>query len=550
MKKFLRLIYFLSRDNSFKKTGDLDRNIFFRSFQKRFIIFFLICFLYGVGFSVSAEDTEEINSIDLYFKGIGSPKSPVKIKLDGFAGYKVDMSAVISALERVKRSSYDNFFYLENVTFHKVSSKIDSLCSNAPVSFVCELKAKGELREALDKIHQDLKDKILYPNNYKKIARFQNNLLIEKVIGILDSDSDCLNKCEDVSLIRAIRSLSEEAYPQLYDKIKTKDKKCQRDMLNALVTQLRQERIPKKCLEEKHRTHPVCETMTKDMKILQGRILEMSKLAYASDVFKTTKAQALCVGCANQVNRVDEEFGNLLKSIHKHSQCSKLKPGQEKRIHSNTRKANNKSYTVKRDSDGTYSIPLNLRFSADDDYDGDVPRDEVPAHYMKVVQDCMKKASTKMLGPNGEKLKIIVQEPTNNLCREDIKNIKVGSKDHRSYVNKYRSEIDCPTITHEVLHLLGLCDEYESEKYTCRVITKNSIMASHSERWENVFDRGKNKSLLTSGQFNAILYGSCDEKNQLFNQCAQLAYEMPRENFNCINRKRECAVQTINSSKR
>ena len=30
----------------------------------------------------------------------------------------------------------------------------------------------------------------------------------------------------------------------------------------------------------------------------------------------------------------------------------------------------------------------------------------------------------------------------------------------------YASNIDCPTITHEILHLYGLCDEYhEAEKW-------------------------------------------------------------------------------------
>lgn len=533
----------------------MNNRILSRSFQKRFIICFLIYLSCGAVFSVFAEDTEEIETVVFFFKDVDLLKSPVKIRLEGFMGNSVDMSAVISALERVKQSQHDHFFYLERVSFSKISEKIESLCEKAFVSFLCRLQANKELREALDRIHQDLKDRILYPDGYREIGS-SGRFLFKKAMDILDSD--CLEKCEDDNLINAIRSLSERDYPLLYAQIKTKDERCQRDILNALVTKLRKERFPKKCLEEENKTHPVCETMTKDIKTLQGRILEISKLAYTSDVFETMEAQALCVDCANQMNsinqvkRVDEVFGDLLKFIHIHSQCSELKPGQQKRIYSNTGRS--RIYTVKKESDGTYSIPLTLRFSADDDYDGDTPRDQVPAHYMKKVQKCMNKASTKMLGPDGEKLKIVIQESTQqktaDQCKKDIKEIKIGSEDYRSRSKKYGSDIDCPAITHEILHLLGLCDEYEDGQYKCRMTMTNSIMSDHNERWKNVFKKGKNKSLLTPGQFNAILYGACDKKNRIFNECAQLAYETLNERFDCMKRKQQCETHDFSGSGR
>jgi len=48
----------------------------------------------------------------------------------------------------------------------------------------------------------------------------------------------------------------------------------------------------------------------------------------------------------------------------------------------------------------------------------------------------------------------------------------------------YKSDIDCPTIAHEVLHLLGLCDEYNGngDGYTCRAVAKTaSIMSNQNE---------------------------------------------------------------------
>ena len=347
--------------------------------------------------------------------------------------------------------------------------------------------------------------------------------------------------------------------------------------------------FPKRCLEEENKKHPVCESMSKNIDIVRGRVLELAELAYGPDVLKTTEAKAPCLDCVD--NAKDMSLNLLSDLIHpfsegEHSQCSELEPGQEKRIYSGTM-LNNNSYNIKKAKAGTYSIPLNLKFSADEDYDGDVPKDQVPAYYMREVQNCLNKANEKMLGPDGEKLKIVIQAPkkqdTDRCENSDTKEIAIGSQEHRSHVRKYASDIDCPTITHEVLHLLGLCDEYEEtargyythtqtgevvgetqsrfradeinekfafvegyefkSQYGCRVTFINSIMSDQDERWDNVFKNGKNDSLLTPWQFNAILYGSCEEKNKGFNKCSQLAYQNPIKNSGCIEKKQQCESQ-------
>ena len=68
-------------------------------------------------------------------------------------------------------------------------------------------------------------------------------------------------------------------------------------------------------------------------------------------------------------------------------------------------------------------------------------------------------------------------------------------------------------------------------------------MSSHYERWNNVFEEGKNHSILTPGQFNAILYGSCEGKNKLFNECSQLAYKNPSQEPNCRKKRKQCEAQ-------
>ena len=386
-------------------------------------------------------------------------------------------------------------------------------------------------------------------------------------------DSNCIGKCSDHYLLSAVRHSSPEEYSQLYDKIKLKIKLCQRHLLSAFAKALDNEEFLEVCLEleEEQIESPLCKLMLRDMNIIKERVSGLAELAYGSDVLKTTEAQAPCLDCVDSTNREDKSFkwvSSFIHNLQDQIQCSELEPGQENRIYPGT-SLDDRSYNIKKAQDGTYSITLNLKFSADEDYDGDVPKDQVPAYYMREVQNCLNKANEKMLGPDGEKLKIVIQAPkkqdTDRCENSDTKEIAIGSQEHRSHARKYESDIDCPAITHEILHLLGLCDEYKekamgyyvdpktgyivgsisnvfnvddrknkklSEKgyefkpsYDCRVTMTNSIMSDQDERWDNVFKNGKNDSLLTPRQFNAILYGSCEEKNKIFNECSQLAYQ-------------------------
>ena len=183
-----------------------------------------------------------------------------------------------------------------------------------------------------------------------------------------------------------------------------------------------------------------------------------------------------------------------------------------------------------------------------------------------------------MRGPGGQQIKIVLQKPPpkeKDPCRgRNTKKIKIGSRVQRSHAGKYESDIDCPTVTHEVLHLAGLCDEYKEKQigyyvntqtgqvrgdkvqskdissnsdsydfklaYDCRVIHSNSIMANQHERWDNVFDKGQNSSLLSSGQFNKLLYGTCEAKNKLFNECQALAYKSSVKEPDCMAQKAKC----------
>ena len=159
-----------------------------------------------------------------------------------------------------------------------------------------------------------------------------------------------------------------------------------------------------------------------------------------------------------------------------------------------------------------------------------------------------------------------------NLCNtETVRNIAIGSKNFRSSNKKYESDVDCPIITHEVLHLLGLPDEYKEQHlgyyvhsvtgeinntkaghnnyqyqftYDCRVTFSNSFMGQYWERWNNVFRHRKNQSLLDPRHFNTILYGDCDS-NKKINECAKLAQKSSVEDKTCMAKHNQCVEQML-----
>ena len=493
------------------------------------------------------------------------------------AGNTVDLSLLESALETVKQSSYDVFAYVDGELKENITELIrKSLCPQAKNPVTCWRIATQELQNIINETVGDIKDIIYYPDSYTPISGAPKTF--KRAMKLLESSDPCNTGCQHSKISKAVHYGSEQEYSMLRDKIKDKGKKCQQDILSNLSTILEDQRLPEKCLQEENKNHTVCSNMLKDLSTWRERVTDLMEMAYGPDILSATSAQAPCTDCElAKINREISNLPGLINDLEEQSQCSDPKPGEQKIVHSDTspNKSYNESYTVKKEPDGSFSIPFYIDFSVSENYDGDVPRSQAPAHYMAKTQQCLKKANTKMLGPNGEKLNFDIQPPPQNrdsVCAKDIIPISIVSANRRSTMSKYASDINCSTITHEILHLTGLCDEYKERKtgfyvdpstgniargktaqndnyefkpaYDCRVVTipPPSIMANDEAKWNAVFKRG-NASLLNSGQFNAILYGSCKAKNESFNRCSQLAYQNSHENPSCIEQKKQCLEQ-------
>ena len=410
------------------------------------------------------------------------------------------------------------------------------------------------------------------------IKQFYNPQL-NRAIQLLDSG--CARDCGDPEIAGLLVSAPQGIYQKLYDKIKHKGYNCHRELLLSFSSSISMVRMHKDCLDEQYKTHPFCNGLN-----APNRFSQMANLVYGPEVLSKTEAKAPCLECIIAGTDDFQNISQRIRHLEKTHQCrNNLPAGKEKAVFPANPMANiPPSYNVKRQLDGSYSISLRLQFSASKDYDGDVPAHQVHSHYMARVKKCMDQVNQKMLGKNGEKLKIDIQEKTNQAqdqCNDNTISIQVGSKEHRSTPIKFQSDIECRQITHEIFHLLGLCDDYKEVSrghyvnpktgerlytghikteerehfakdkryqfmplFECRATAINSVMSNIDTRWNNVFENNTNDSLLTEAQFNSILYGDC-KINKFFNACSQLSTQDPWDTPDCIEKRNECEKQNF-----
>ena len=527
---------------------------------------FLLSLVFFVLSSTAQESTVSVSE-PLYIGDLINFEFEISVQND-----KIDLSDVLQQLDHLKTLDYEPPYHVISTMISKWTS---ILCvTHSTQSQLCVTEAETALEDKILEVQGELLQRIVYPYYYQHTQQGD----VETFDDLLESR--CASDCKD---IEAVYTYSEEQYDQIYDKIRKANQTCQENILNTTIEYLEDARISRKCFLPEYEDHPVCSSMLQDLSLIKERVTDLADLIYGPSKAYSSETGALCIGCFDSAYKTSkaeqgvDNFYAVTEDIQEHSQCREINPGEMKTVHSGT--GDNDSYKLKREPDGSYTIPLNIQFQAGENYDGSTPKTAVSQVYMAKAQKCLKRANTKMLGPNGEQLNIVLQQPPEGKasCEDDAGShnitIESSSDDHRSNSIQYASDIDCPTITHEILHLLGLCDEYEEEStgflvdpttgdyqdaegqsqesdsshfqpaYDCRVTQKNSIMSNHYQRWSNVFDLEEETSLLNPEHFNAILYGKCQEKNGLFNQCSQLAYQSSLENIYCMQQKQECENQ-------
>jgi hypothetical protein len=189
--------------------------------------------------------------------------------------------------------------------------------------------------------------------------------------------------------------------------------------------------------------------------------------------------------------------------------------------------------------------------------------------YGESAQACMNSFADRLLGPNGEHLSIVY-----DFVETGGHEISIANGAVRANRDLWTRSMDCGTILHETLHLVGLVDEYEETAmgyntqsspqntsifgdiydqfqtrtndtysspvpgldvrpgftptdrgaefpmFNCRVSASSpSIMSNH---WEMI--NSGSETLLRSAHFLMIVYPQCFPVTQVYRECAALAY--------------------------
>ena len=173
-----------------------------------------------------------------------------------------------------------------------------------------------------------------------------------------------------------------------------------------------------------------------------------------------------------------EDILSKIQESKEVSKCAQLNPGEHKLF----KKENSNYYTtgnylLKRKADGNYQAVLNVDFKQ---ASGSVS----PQAMMERSRECLAMAAPHMKGPDGKKIELVVMTPNEvkqlpSDTRPKPYDITIEGPQYGTNAGGYAEDVNCSVITHEMLHLLGLCDEYKEDRpqyaqynWTCRVVTK------------------------------------------------------------------------------
>lgn len=146
------------------------------------------------------------------------------------------------------------------------------------------------------------------------------------------------------------------------------------------------------------------------------------------------------------------------------------------------------NYLLSRTGEKKYQAILNMKFVADPNPPvGQAGTPELARQILQRTKNCMKEMQPLLKGPKGEELEIVLLGDGDvlpeGMNKPDETRVKVSNqpKDFRGDAGNFGSNFECTTIGHEMLHHLGLCDEYnegivhnpgyDPADWSCRPVT-------------------------------------------------------------------------------
>lgn len=161
----------------------------------------------------------------------------------------------------------------------------------------------------------------------------------------------------------------------------------------------------------------------------------------------------------------------LLQTVRNINECKPIPVGQGKRVRgrspSNTRDVD---YLLFQDKPNQYRAVLNVDFQQNGST-------VTSAQMLARAKGCLAAAKNSLKGPDGKSLSVDLLSPSEIAStgvpaanRPAPQTVRITPGNVGSNAGNYQENIPCPILVHEVMHLLGLCDEYSGDRdgFACR----------------------------------------------------------------------------------
>ena len=398
------------------------------------------------------------------------------------------------------------------------------------------------------------------------VASSMSSVFTEERVSQLATEltSNCdPSVCHSTDVVELITHGSLSQYDQVMHVLNEKGPLCLRFALEALKDKL-EKQVHINCGNLVGEAKKNCQDAQIGSVIVNNRILSLVNLM-------VSKRTNLARPFAQQLleDKTSSTYTNsrvleLLQRLEDERSCDEYEIGEEREFIITPFQSTILPYTyyrVKRESEKHYKAFVALEFSLEPFYDGVLlvnTVDQVHGYYMNKVRSCISYVNPKMKGPYGEILEIVIEDAHQvDSCRTKH-SIQVGGPHIFQTAKYYHINIDDRAITHEILHVLGLWDEYiqiyhapeDLPDHECRVVQENSLLLASRDgkiRWDRVFETELEDSLLDPSHFQSILYGNCFLRDdvKLYRRCSRLSYQILSDENACLAEKNYCDRQNV-----
>ncbi|MFL5783001.1 MAG: hypothetical protein ACJ76H_00245, partial [Bacteriovoracaceae bacterium] len=241
------------------------------------------------------------------------------------------------------------------------------------------------------------------------------------------------------------------------------------------------------CREQFQKNNQFLNNMSQMFTAVRGESVPVSRVLQSLDCLPSNKNQF-------------QDLEDILHRMDKRDDCSPMESIGEYKMF---KKKNGQgwytsgNYLLRKTGQNAYEATVNLNF-----INGGGTKSSTDM--MATVRACLATSSRFMKGPGGATLAIRALTPQETQAqlpadqRPDVDTINIRTTGLEMNSANFGDDVNCPTVTHEILHHLGLCDEYlegrtnivsgmsrsRAEEWSCRVVPKGpSIMKNHIEAY-------------------------------------------------------------------